>query len=38
MSTKSETREELGTPTFITRFDGVRVSTADYKHFATGGD
>jgi len=31
MTTKSETPAEGGTPTFITRFDGVRVSTSDYQ-------
>ena len=31
MSTKSETPAKGGTPALITRFDGVRVSTADYQ-------
>jgi hypothetical protein len=31
MSMKSETPAEGGTPTFITRFDGVRVPTTDYQ-------
>jgi len=31
MSTKSETHAEGRTPTFVTRFDGVRVSATDYQ-------
>src|SRR5262245_20866211 len=31
MSTKSETPAEEGTPTVVTRFDGVRVPTTDYQ-------
>ena len=30
MSTKGEARAEGGTPTYVTRFDGVRVPATDY--------